>query len=209
MTHHSGMNRLLLLVLLLTGTFMARSQAQSPTTLLRHHDFVISLSRIEGKAKTDTVLAAARRQIEIVETVGLAEETLKFFRSVPIMLQPASTGTPGLYSKRNKRVSLKHVDLAPNQPILLHEFLHAYHDQIMADGYQNADILHFYEMALQRYRMSRSEYFLSNEKEFFAVTASIYLYGSIKRAPFDRKTIQSMQPLYWQYLEGLFGKHKP
>ncbi|MGV3662485.1 MAG: hypothetical protein ACO1TE_20035 [Prosthecobacter sp.] len=200
------MKRLLTLVfMVLTSTLVAQDKA----TLLQHHGFVINLTRIEGSEKTETVLAAVKRQIEIVETVGLAEETLKFFRSVPILLLPASTGTPGLYSKRNKRVSLKHVDLAPNKPILLHEFLHAYHDQILADGHQNADVLHFYEMALQRYRMSKSEYFLSNEKEFFAVTASIYLHGSIKRAPFDRKTIQTTQPLYWKFLEGLFGKREP
>lgn len=196
---------LLLVFVLLAGTLLAQEKA----TLLQHHGFVINLTRIAGSEKTEAALAAVKRQIEIVETVGLAEETLNFFRSVPIMLLPASTGTPGLYSKRNKRVSLKHVDLAPNKPILLHEFLHAYHDQILADGYQNADVLHFHEMALQRYRMGRSEYFLSNEKEFFAVTASIYLYGPIKRAPFDRKTIQTAQPLFWQYLEGLFGKREP
>lgn len=201
------MKRLLLLALLLTGTLAAQTQA--PATLLGHHGFVINLTRIEGKEKTDTVLAAVKRQIEIVETVGLKEEVLKFFRSVPILMLPDSTGTPGLYSKRNKRVALKYLDLAPTKPILLHEFLHAYHDQIMADGYGNADIMHYYEMALQRYRMSKSEYFLSNEKEFFAVTASIYLYGSIKRAPFDRTTIKTTQPLYWTYLEGLFGKHEP
>ncbi len=195
---------LLIVFVVLTGTLVAQSNA----TLLQHHGFVINLTRIEGSEKTETVLAAVKSQIEIVETVGLKDEVLKFFRSVPIMLLPASNGTPGLYSKKNKRVSLKHVDLAPNKPILLHEFLHAYHDQIMTDGYQNADVLHFYEMALQRYRMSKSEYFLSNEKEFFAVTASIYLHGSIKRAPFDRKSIKAAQPLYWQYLEGLFGKRE-
>lgn len=200
---------LLCVFAVLTGTLVGRAQAQAPTMLLGHHGFVINLTRIEGKEKTDTVLAAVKRQIEIVETVGLAEEVLKFFRSVPILMLPDSTGTPGLYSKRNKRVALKYLDLAPTKPILLHEFLHAYHDQIMAGGYENADIMHYYEMALQRYRMSKSEYFLSNEKEFFAVTASIYLYGSIKRAPFDRATIKTAQPLYWTYLEGLFGKREP
>lgn len=209
MTHHGQMKRLLLLVSLLLLAGAPGVHAQAPTTLLGHHGFVINLSRIEGKEKTDTVLAGVKRQIEIVETVGLSDEVLKFFRSVPILILPDSTGTPGLYSKKNKRVALKYLDLAPIKPILLHEFLHAYHDQIMADGYGNADIVHYYEMALQRYRMGKSEYFLSNEKEFFAVTASIYLYGPIKRAPFDRKTIQTAQPLYWKYLEGLFGKREP
>ena len=183
--------------------------AQAPQSTLEHHGFSIDTSQIAGTENLDTVMAALKRQIEIVETVGLTDEVLKFFRSVPIVMLANSPGTPGLYSRKNKRVSLKSRDLAPNKPILLHEMLHAYHDQMLPDGGKNAEVLHFYEMALERYRMNKSEYFLSNEKEFFAVTASIYLYGSIKRPPFDRKTIQSTQPLYWKFLEGLFGKREP
>jgi hypothetical protein len=186
----------------------SQALAQAPQNNLEHHGFVIDTSQIAGKENIDTVVAAVKRQIEIVETVGLSDETMKFFRSIPIAMLTSTAGTPGLYSFKNNRVFLKSVDLAPNKPILLHEFLHAYHDQILPDGVKNAEVLHFYEMALARYRMKKSEYFLSNEKEFFAVTASIYLYGSIKRPPFDRKTIESTQPLYWKFLEGLFGKRE-
>lgn len=196
--------------LALAGAALAQAQTRPQASVqpasLSHHGFFINLSRIAAKENNATVIAAVKRQIEIVESVGLTPETLAFFRSVPIVLLPDSSGTPGLYSKRNKRVSLKYVDLAPTKPILLHKFLHAYHEQILQDGWQNADVAHFYEMALQRYRMSKSEYFLSNEKEFFAVTASIYLHGPIKRAPYNRQTIHNAQPLYWNFLEGLFGK---
>ncbi len=197
-------------IMLVCGVWLCSQAAmgQAPQGALEHHGFSIDTSQIAGTENLDTVVAAMKRQIEIVETVGLADETLKFFRSVPIVMLPNSPGTPGLYSRKNKRVSLKSRDLAPNKPILLHEFLHAYHDQILPDGGKNTDVLHYYEMALARYRMNKSEYFLSNEKEFFAVTASIYLYGAIKRPPFDRKTIQSTQPLYWKFLEGLFGKRE-
>ena len=186
----------------------AAATASAPLATLSHHGFLISLSRIAATGSNAPVMAAVKRQIEMVESVGLAAVVLAFFRSVPIVLLPGSAGPPGLYSKTNKRVALRHTDLAPEKPILLHELLHAYHEQILQDGWQNADVLHFYEMALQRYRLSKSEYFLSNEKEFFAVTASIYLYGPIERAPFSREAIQAAQPLYWKFLEGLFGRRE-
>ena len=185
-----------------------QAHAQTAPNVLEHHGFTIDTSQIAGKENVDIVVAALKRQIEIVETVGLSVETLKFFRSIPIAMLTSTAGTPGLYSFKNNRVFLKSVDLAPSKPILLHEFLHAYHDQILPDGVKNAEVRHFYEMGLARYRMKKSEYFLSNDREFFAVTASIYLYGSIKRAPFDRKTIESTQPLYWKFLEGMFGKRE-
>lgn len=191
----------------LAGPVWAQASAQPAG--VTHHGFFINLTRIQAREGRETSLAAVKRQIHLVESVGLAPEVVAFFRTVPILLLPDATGTPGLYSKTNKRVALKYLDLAPDKPILLHEFLHAYHDQILADGNQNADVRHFYEMALQRHRMSRSEYFLSNEKEFFAVTASIYLHGPIKRAPYDRQTIRAAQPLYWKFLEGQFGKRDP
>lgn len=196
----------LLLWLLLAGTTPRSAPAEGQPRGVQHHGFFINLSRIEGKAGKEAVLVAVKRQIELVERAGLAPEVLEFFRSVPILLMPDSTGTPGLYSKTNKRVGLKFTDLGPDKPILLHELLHAYHDQILADGYENADVQQFYELALRHYRLSKSEYFLSNAREFFAVTASIYLHGRIERAPHDRRTIEAAQPLYWKYLEGLFGK---
>ncbi|MBE7496395.1 MAG: hypothetical protein HS117_15745 [Verrucomicrobiaceae bacterium] len=173
---------------------------------LAYHGFTVNTDAIEGTANRDSVIAAVKRQIDIVETVGLADEIVAFFRTVPVRMLADTDGTPGVYSARMNRVALKGVELAATKPILLHELLHAYHDQKMPDGGNNAQVKKFYELALTRYRMKKSEYFLTNEKEFFAVTASIFLFGPIKRAPFDRATIQSTQPNYWLYLEGLFGK---
>ncbi len=197
--------------LIIVSAFWLCSQAlgQTPQSALEHHGFKIDTSEIVGKENLDIVLAALKKQIEIVEAVGLSDERMKFFRSVPIAMLTSTDGTPGLYSFKKNRVLLRSIDLAPSKPILLHEMLHAFHDQILPDGVKNTDVIRFYQLALTRYRMNKSEYFLSNEREFFAVTASIYLYGSIKRPPYDRKTIQSAQPMFWKCLEGLFGKREP
>jgi hypothetical protein len=43
---------------------------------------------------------------------------------------------------------------------------------------------------------------LRNPGEFFAMTASAYLYGRIARPPCDRATVRAMQPYYYRYLVG-------
>jgi hypothetical protein len=46
---------------------------------------------------------------------------------------------------------------------------------------------------------------LKNVQEFFAVTASLYLWGNVDRPPHDRKTLHDKQPVYYQWLGDQFG----
>lgn len=173
---------------------------------LNYRGFKADFSQIKDSPQKDTVIKAIKRQIEIVGQVKLSEENLSFFKSIPIVMIPASSGTPGVYGGIKKTVFLKAQDLAPNRPILLHELLHAYHHLKITDGFQNAQIRAFYEQAKKKYPNLENEYFLSNAREFFAVTASIYLFGEIPRPPSKRSVIRKAQPEYYQYLETLFGQ---
>jgi hypothetical protein len=44
---------------------------------------------------------------------------------------------------------------------------------------------------------------LTNEREFFALTASVFLYG--KDGQLTRSDLKEKQPDYFKYLVGLFG----
>jgi hypothetical protein len=46
---------------------------------------------------------------------------------------------------------------------------------------------------------------LSNAAEFYAVTASLFLYGSVARPPYNRQTLRAAQPDYYNYLIRMFG----
>ena len=46
---------------------------------------------------------------------------------------------------------------------------------------------------------------MSNPAEFFAVTASCYLNGTVARDPYTREAIRERQPDYYAYLSRLFG----
>ena len=93
-------------------------------------------------------------------------------------------------------------------PVVLHEMLHAYHWWVMPDGFKNAEIEQFYERARDGAFYPPDSYVLKNMQEFFAVTASLYLWGNVDRPPHDRKTLHDKQPVYYKWLGDQFGVAK-
>jgi hypothetical protein len=101
--------------------------------------------------------------------------------------------------------------MGPQEPVLLHEMLHAYHTLILPQGVKNPAILLHYNAAKSQLYPADA-YALSNEKEFFAVTASIFLYGKSVHEPLTRSNLKQKQPDYYKYLAWLFGfdpEHRP
>ena len=95
--------------------------------------------------------------------------------------------------------------LSPERPVLLHEMMHAYHHLIMPRGEKNPGILYFYKKAKDLY--PADAYAMRNEREFFAVTASVFLSGKadggITPADIDKL------PGYSNFLRWLFEVNPP
>lgn len=94
--------------------------------------------------------------------------------------------------------------LDEERPTLLHEFLHAYHRQVMPGGFQNSGIFYHYSAAKAKGLFSANAYLMSNAQEFFAVTGSIFLYGKDNQEPFTRANLKEKYPDYYKYLVWLF-----
>jgi hypothetical protein len=91
-------------------------------------------------------------------------------------------------------------------PVLLHEFLHAYHAKLMPNGFDNKGIRDFYGEAQNKKLFPKEAYVLKNNREFFAVTASIFLTGKDSaHEPFTRAKLKEQMPDYFKYLVGVFG----
>ena len=90
-------------------------------------------------------------------------------------------------------------------PVVLHELLHAYHAHILPEGVKNPAVLHYYNLAKSEQLYLADAYLLTNEREFFAVTASVFLYGKDDKEPFTRLSLKQKQPDYYNYLVWLFG----
>ena len=63
-----------------------------------------------------------------------------------------------------------------------------------------------YDEARQSGKFPAGSYLLSNPAEYFAMMASVYLYGSAAREPFARDSIRIKQPRMYERLVKEFGK---
>ncbi|MGJ4927086.1 hypothetical protein ACQR1I_03680 [Bradyrhizobium sp. HKCCYLS2038] len=89
------------------------------------------------------------------------------------------------------------------RPVMLHEMLHAFHNRKLPKGFENPGVKLHYSRAKEQQLYPETEYLLSNAKEFFAVTGSVFLYGN--DGPFTRAMLRTKQPDYYKYLVYLFG----
>ncbi len=168
-----------------------------------YHGFRIDLSRGAGSPSLASEVASVEHQIDIVDSVGLSMSDLQLFRSLPIRVA-RGLGDTGHYSG-GSTVALNDLSASDNRPILLHEYMHVLHHRRIPGGFHNPEIRHFFDEARSEGLYQPDAYLMRNPGEFFAVTASCYLYGTVAREPFDRQTIRQRQPDYYAYLERLFG----
>jgi len=93
-----------------------------------------------------------------------------------------------------------------DDPILLHEFLHAFHKRLMPNGYDNLGIRGYFAQTKTKDVIDKKSYTLMNQMEFFAVTASIFLAGKESiHEPKTREALKEKLPDYYKYLVGVFG----
>jgi hypothetical protein len=172
--------------------------------MLKYHGFALDLSQVAGTPNVSRSIAAVEHQIDIVNMVGLSAANEKLFRSLPILISNRPFG--GGHFKGGHEVEVGGFTAADNRPILLHEYMHAYEFYRMPGGFQNPDIVRFYSEAVNNNLYEAGSFMLTNPWEYFAVTSSCYLYGTVARAPYNRDTIRKAQPDYYAYLGRLFGR---
>ena len=121
-----------------------------------------------------------------------SESTWKAVNSDPL----TQTRTTGIILIR----PITLIDKNKTRPILLHELLHSYHDRILPGGFANPAAKSWFKQASGLY--PPEAYLMTNEREFFAVTASVFLSG--KDGALLRADIKNKQPDYYTYLKWLF-----
>jgi hypothetical protein len=175
-----------------------------------YRGFTIDDATVRKAPDLEALLAATREQIDIVHAVGLPAEIMTFVQGVKFELVPDGTfksPTPGRYMGRGDQsvqVSAAIVSTG-HKPVLLHELMHAYHDQRIEHGFRNPAILGFYKSAQAIPAYTAKSHMMSNEKEFFACAATAYLFGVTAQEPFRREKIREDQPDCYDFLKKLFG----
>ena len=177
---------------------------------LAYKGFTIDTTAVGSMDGRDAFLEALRQQIDIVDAVELKTAAKQFLRSVRldvILINQGPSRDVASYFGDRRIVIRSYLQRGEN-PILLHELLHAYHDQKLQGGFDNPDIERLYRQAKAREVFAADAYVLSNVREYFAMMASVYLNGSAGREPFTRENIRVTQPDCYEWLEREFGARR-
>jgi hypothetical protein len=196
-----------LLALLLPALLLSILPAAAASTvvngMLTYRGFTVDMTLLEKSPSRDAVEASLKKQIDIVADCGAKPEIMVFFRSQRMKLKFGGEDGGGRFTSTG--VEIDATPQPPEKPIVLHELLHAMHARYLPGGVQNADVERFYNNAMRGQVYPKDEYVLKNNREFFAVTASLYLWGYVARPPSNRETLRAKQPYYYTWLGELFG----
>jgi hypothetical protein len=89
--------------------------------------------------------------------------------------------------------------------VLLHEFAHAVHDQLL--GYDNTGVKAAYAQAMERKLYDKGQYASTNEAEFFAELTCAY-FDQLHHFPKTRTELKKHDPVTFKLMEGAWGKDK-
>ena len=156
----------------------------------------------QGGPQTPATAASLEEQIALVKGLTIKPEALAFFAAQPIVVDLA-TGTGTRASKTGIIFGRKPVPA--DNPVLLHELLHRYHFEKLAQGYDNPEILAFYNAAKAAGAYPANEYMFKDRMEFFAMCASVTLYGKAARQPLTRASVQKNLPDVYAWVVNEFG----
>jgi hypothetical protein len=174
-----------------------------------YRGFTIDEGRIRGSLELKGIRDATKEQIDIVWAVGLSQDTIAFLQTVPFILVPTSqipNSSPGEYGGPTRAVLVSPLVLGfAHKPVLLHELMHAFHNQRLVNGFANRDIVTYYTAAKSIPAFARASHMMANVAEYFACAATTYLFGVTAQEPFQRSKIRDKQRDVFQYLEKMFG----
>lgn len=163
-----------------------------------YRGYSIDMSAIPPGPQAMALRRAAMQQVDIVARAPLQPQMARWLTRVPVKIMPGRGPSPGRYIDQPMLVRLW---LRPDddRPLLLHELMHAVHNRLLPGRLNNPYVIRFYRVAQQRGYWP-GQYVMRDRKEYFAVTASLMLNGTVDRPPNDRATLERMQPLYAQWL---------
>lgn len=167
----------------------------------------IDVTSIQSRPDRDAIIDSIRAQIDLVDTDVTDPRLRDFFFAVPLVTAENVSGSDNAtYTTQTRRVALTSASFSRDKPILLHELMHAYHDQKLTGGFANAQIRTFLEQARASRRFPADAYMLSSAAEYFAMMASVYVHGTAARDPFTRAAIRENQPEMYDWLVKEFGR---
>jgi hypothetical protein len=95
----------------------------------------VDVSSIQALSNRDAILDSVRGQISNIDAAITDPALEAFVQSVPLVMSPNPSGSDNaVYSNVTKSILLTTAFYSPEKPVILHELMHAYHDQELPGG---------------------------------------------------------------------------
>jgi len=190
---------------LLGPLFTPRPQ---PSLVFTYHGWRVDASRALKGQQPQVTVRKIKAQIDLVEHVGLSAQVLAFMRTIPITGAPPTTVDPGRYVP-GKGVFIRAKGLDDKRPILLRQLLYAYENLQLPGGFANPVAERLRVEAVAKHVWPKDATMLRSGADYFALTASAYLYGAITSEPYTRADLRRTQPDACAWLADVFDGGKP
>lgn len=153
----------------------------------------------------DDVARSLRAQFDIVESLQgrIRPDAYAFFQGLPLTLVARSFGGAGDYVFGAGRLDIVAKPDPPENPVLLHEMLHAFHDQRL--GRADPRLRELYAATVASRAFPPDAYMLKNPAEFFAMCASVALWGRAARPPLTRDNLRAKAPEVYAWIVETFA----
>jgi len=188
----------------------------------------------ENKQFKSQVFTALANHLQRIKYI-LPEAKVKALQKLPIWLdhhyEPLGSmqyhpGVTWLRANKHDPRLVKHVHIprakallnrgqwAKHPYVILHELAHAYHDQVLENGFQNKAVLDAYKKAKAKGAYEKvllysgrtvKHYGLTNQMEYFAECTEAYL-GVNDFYPFVRAELNEHDPGMFQLLKKIWGE---
>lgn len=180
---------------------MGRTTATGDSYVFDYHGWHIDASKASDQP-LDGVKKAVVKQIDGIETLGIAQDIVSFMRTIPLRADGGGDGAPAHYD-HVKGIDFRVDALDPKKPVLLQQLLRAFQEQKFKAP-DNTIIADAYNAARGSGVWSANAPMLNSTQDFFVATATVYLFGDIDTEPFSRGRMHEAQPEYWKWLGGMF-----
>ena len=191
------------IALLATLALLACSRAvvaSDSSHVYAYHGWHVDGSQVAGQSQ-EAVMAPVQKQIDAIETRGFAQDILEFMRTVP--LHAVAGGAPAHYIDKVKGIDFRVDALDATKPVLLPELLRAFHEQKLKSS-EDGLIGKAFQEARASAAWPADAAMMKSPRDFFAATATVYLFGAIDTPPFSPGRVRETQPAYWQWLGEVF-----
>ena len=179
-----------------------------PDLVFTYHGWRVDASRALKGQQPQVTVRKIKAQIDLVEHVGLSAQVLAFMRTIPITGAPPTTVDPGRYVP-GKGVFIRAKGLDDKRPILLRQLLYAYENLQLPGGFANPVAERLRVEAVAKHVWPKDATMLRSGADYFALTASAYLYGAITSEPYTRADLRRTQPDACAWLADVFDGGKP